>query len=130
MNQPKITKTWYEFAACWLEDARELNQDSNYTQLALAMGQWDENRPQDEWEYYLVLADNLKTIIDAKTFIVFDGEKYLTTTDTVVGLYEAIQEGYSVWCDGENWSDWFVKLQSKPKPKPKVDEDGLVITTK
>lgn len=137
MNRPKITKTWYEFTACWLEDTRELKQDSNYTQLALAMVQWDENRPQDEWEYYMVLADNLKTIIDAKFFTIFDGERYLASTDSLQGVFEAFQthtlhtlytalteKEYTIWCEGKDWSDWFVELFLKPK----VDADGWVIT--
>jgi len=121
MNQPKISKTWYEFTACWLEDARESNQDPNYTQLGLAMAQWDENRPDGEWEYYMVLADNLKTIIDAKMFVIFDGETYLTSTDSISGVYDAFfnhtlytvyqginRYGYTVWREGKNVSEHVV----------------------
>ena len=122
MNQPKITKNWYEFAGCWLQDTRELGLDPNYTQLALAIMQSDENRPQDEVEYYMVLADNLKTMIDAKFYVIFDGEKYLTSTDSHEGVYETFfrdttysiyraitKFGYSVWREGVNVSEEVIK---------------------
>jgi hypothetical protein len=121
MNQPKITKEMYKSAALWLKFTREVGSDPNYTQLGLALAEEDPNRPEGEIEYYLVLADNLKTIIDAKFFVVFDGEYYLTSTDTVEGVYAAFRKhspysvylavrhyGYSVWCEGKNVSPQIV----------------------
>jgi hypothetical protein len=122
MNQPKITKQVYEAAALWLKFTREVGADPNYTQLALALAEEDPNRPEGEIEYYLVLADNLKTVIDAKFYIIFDGEKYLTSTDshegvykgffrhTTYSIYRAITKfNYTVWRQGVNVSEEVIK---------------------
>jgi hypothetical protein len=121
MNQPKITKEMYKSAALWLNFTREVGSDPNYTQLGIALAEEDPNRPEGEIEYYLVLADNLKTIIDAKFFVIFDDEKYITSTDTVGGVYDAFykytihslvrnirEKGCTVWHEGKDKSSMFL----------------------